>query len=82
MAFTIEKQRKEIAFSLEKEKMEADRKVVEAKGITDFQRIVTQGITPDLIKWNWLNHNAKVVIFGDTKISGRSIIKFFIIYKI
>lgn len=37
-------------FILRKEKQEAERKSIEAQGIADFQRIVTKGITPDLLQ--------------------------------
>jgi prohibitin 1 len=82
MAFTIEKQRKEISFKLECEKMEAQRKIIEADGIQQFQQIVSKGISPELIKWKSIeatsdlakSANAKVVIFGDSKNGGMPII--------
>ncbi len=62
-------------FEIEKEKLEAERKRVEAKGIADFQKIVSTGITASLLKWKGIeatlklaeSPNAKVVIIGDTK---------------
>jgi len=62
-------------FEIEKEKLEADRKRVEAQGIADFQKIVATGITPSLLKWKGIeatlklaeSPNAKVVIIGDSK---------------
>ena len=62
-------------FEIEKEKLEADRKRVEAQGIADFQKIVATGITPSLLKWKGIeatltlaqSPNAKVVIIGSSK---------------
>ena len=41
----------EYEFKLLKESKEAERKRIEAEGISDFQRIVTKTITPQLLKW-------------------------------
>jgi prohibitin 1 len=38
-------------FVLQKEKLEADRKRIEAKGIADFQKIVSSGLTPQFLRW-------------------------------
>ena len=38
-------------FRLQKEKQEAERKRIEAAGIRDFQQIVAQGISPQLLEW-------------------------------
>jgi regulator of protease activity HflC (stomatin/prohibitin superfamily) len=62
-------------FVLARERQEAERKRVEARGIADFQRIVTQGITPSLLRWKGIeateklasSPNAKVVIIGSGK---------------
>jgi regulator of protease activity HflC (stomatin/prohibitin superfamily) len=60
-------------FVLQKERQEAERKRVEAGGIADFQRIVTQGISEPLLKWKAIevahelskSPNTKVLILGD-----------------
>jgi regulator of protease activity HflC (stomatin/prohibitin superfamily) len=60
-------------FVLQKERQEAERKRVEAAGIADFQRIVTQGISEPLLKWKAIevanelskSPNTKIVILGD-----------------
>lgn len=60
-------------FILLKEKQEAERKGIEAKGIADFQTIVSQGITPSLLKWREIeavtalakSDNTKIVFFGN-----------------
>jgi regulator of protease activity HflC (stomatin/prohibitin superfamily) len=59
-------------FTLNRERQEAERKRIEAKGISDFQNIVTQGITDQLLRWKGieateklsLSPNAKVVVIG------------------
>ena len=40
-----------MAFVLQKEKQEADRKRIEAQGIRDFQQTVTQDISQQLLEW-------------------------------
>ena len=62
-------------FILTKEKQEADRKRIEAKGIADFQTIVAAGISENLLRWKGIeateklasSTNAKVVIVGSGK---------------
>jgi prohibitin 1 len=62
-------------FILQKEKQEAERKRIEAQGIADFQKIVAQGISPQLLEWKGIeateklatSANAKVVIIGNPK---------------
>lgn len=64
-----------MSFVLQKEKQEAERKRIEGQGIADFQRIVAQGISPQLLEWKGieateklaLGSNAKVVIIGNPK---------------
>jgi regulator of protease activity HflC (stomatin/prohibitin superfamily) len=64
-----------MSFVLQKEKQEAERKRIEAQGIADFQRIVAQGISPQLLEWKGIeateklatSQNAKVVLIGNSK---------------
>jgi regulator of protease activity HflC (stomatin/prohibitin superfamily) len=64
-----------MSFILQKEKQEAERKRIEAQGIADFQKIVAQGISPQLLEWKGIeateklatSSNAKVVIIGNAK---------------
>jgi len=62
-------------FVLLKEKQEAERKRIEAKGIADFQDIVSKGISDQLLRWKGIeatenlakSTNAKVVVIGAGK---------------
>jgi prohibitin 1 len=62
-------------FILTKEKQEADRKRIEAKGIADFQIIVATGISEQLLRWKGIeateklagSENTKVIIIGAGK---------------
>lgn len=67
-----EQEAQRMRFVLEKERQEAERKRIEAQGIQDFQRIVSQGISDQLLRWKGIeatsrlaeSHNSKVVIVG------------------
>jgi regulator of protease activity HflC (stomatin/prohibitin superfamily) len=62
-------------FVLEKEKLEAERKRIEAQGISDFQNIVSKGISEQLLQWKGIeateklaqSANSKVVVIGSGK---------------
>ena len=62
-------------FRLQKEKQEAERKRIEAAGIRDFQQIVAQGISAQLLEWKGIeatetlakSPNTKVVVIGNPK---------------
>jgi prohibitin 1 len=64
-----------MSFRLQKETQEAQRKRIEAAGIRDFQQIVAQGISPQLLEWKGIeateslakSGNAKVVVIGNNK---------------
>ena len=61
-------------FVLQKERQEADRKSIEAEGIAAFQRIVSEGISPNLLMWKGIeateklaeSPNSKIVIMGNS----------------
>jgi len=44
-----EQEAEQMKFVLQKEQQEAERKRIEAQGVADFQRIVAQGISPQLL---------------------------------
>ena len=64
-----------MSFVLQKEKQEAERKRIEAQGIRDFQQVVTQGISQQLLEWKGIeaterlatSGNAKVVVIGNPR---------------
>ena len=70
-----EQESQRMEFVLLKEKQEAERKRIEAQGISDFQNIVTKGISEPLLRWKGIeatekiaqSANAKVVIIGAGK---------------
>ncbi len=62
-------------FVLLKEKQEAERKRLEARGIADFQKTVSAGLTPNFLRWKGIeateqlskSQNAKIVVIGSGK---------------
>ena len=62
-------------FRLQKETQEAQRKRIEAQGVRDFQQIVAQGISAQLLEWKGIeatellakSPNTKVVVIGNSK---------------
>ena len=69
----FEQEALEYEFKILKETKEAERKRIEAKGISDFQRIITKTITPQLLKWKGVettqelakSPNSKVIVIGN-----------------
>ena len=63
----------EYDFKIQKARKEAERKEIEAKGISEFQKIVNRTITPQLLKWKGVeatqeiskSTNAKVIVIGN-----------------
>jgi len=70
---TADQETQRMRFTIEKEKLEAERKRIEAKGISDFQQIVSAGITESLLKWKGIeatmkiaeSNNSKVILIGN-----------------
>lgn len=70
-----DQRQQQMEFTLLQEKKEAERKRIEAQGIADFQRIVSSGLTPELLKWKGIeateklaeSQNSKVVVIGAGK---------------
>ncbi len=68
-----EQEAERMRFVLLKERQEAERKKIEAQGIAEFQRVVSQGIDQRLLQWRAIeavrelakSENAKFVILGD-----------------
>ena len=67
-----EQDAKKMEFVLLKEKQEAERKRVEAQGISDYQRIINTGLTDQQLQYEQikamkelaLSNNAKVIVMG------------------
>ena len=70
-----EQESQKMKFVLDKERQEADRKRVEAQGISDYQRILTSTLTDKLLQYEQIqvqkelvkSPNAKVVVMGSGK---------------
>jgi regulator of protease activity HflC (stomatin/prohibitin superfamily) len=70
-----EQQSQQMQFVLAKERQEADRKRIEAQGISDFQNIVARGISEQLLRWKGIeateklanSQNTKVIVIGAGK---------------
>ncbi len=62
-------------FRLQKETKEAERKLIEANGIKNFQEIVNQGLSKNYLQWKGIeattelanSPNSKVIIIGNSK---------------
>ncbi len=63
-----EQESQRMEFILTKEKQEADRKRIEAKGIADFQTIVAQGISEPLLRWKGIEATEKLAGSANTKV--------------
>jgi prohibitin 1 len=57
-----------MSFILQKEKQEAERKRIEAQGISDFQRIVATGISAQLLEWKGIEATEKLAMSTNTKV--------------
>ncbi|KTC86586.1 prohibitin family protein [Legionella brunensis] len=69
-------------FRLQREKLEAERKKIEAEGIQQFQEIVKRGIDQNLLAWKGIeatealakSPNAKIIIIGNNDKGGLPLI--------
>lgn len=70
-----EQQAQQMQFVLARERQEAERKRIEAQGVSDFQRIVSTGISEQLLEWKGIeateklvnSPNSKIVVIGNPK---------------
>lgn len=71
----LSEQDKAYLFRIEIERKEAQRKLIEANGIRDAQRIIGESLTQDLLRWQGIqatrdlatSNNAKTVVIGSGK---------------
>lgn len=55
-------------FLLDREKLEAQRKIIEAKGIRDAQKIISEGLTDKIIQWQSIDAFRELSKSPNTKI--------------
>lgn len=63
-----EQESQRMQFVLERERQEAERRRIEAQGIADFQRTVSQGIDERLLRWKGIEATEKLAASQNTKI--------------
>lgn len=63
-----EQEAQKMKFVLEKEKQEADRKRVEAQGISDYQRILTSTLTDKLIQYEQIKAQREIATSNNAKV--------------
>jgi regulator of protease activity HflC (stomatin/prohibitin superfamily) len=67
-----QQQSQQLDFELEKTRKESERKIIEAQGIADSQRIISQGLSEQILKLKAIeatqklaeSQNSKVIIIG------------------
>jgi len=70
-----EQEAQRMEFVLQTEHQEASRKAIEAGGIAEFQRIVSDGISDELLKWKGIeateklaeSENSKIIVMGNSR---------------
>jgi regulator of protease activity HflC (stomatin/prohibitin superfamily) len=65
-----EQEAQKMAFVLQKERQEAERKRIEAQGIADYQKILSSGLSDKLLQYEMIkaistSPNAKLIIWGN-----------------
>ncbi|TRX16618.1 prohibitin family protein [Flavobacterium franklandianum] len=63
-----EQDAQKMTFVLQKEKQEAERKRVEAQGIADYQRIISQGLTDKQLQYEQIKAQKEIATSPNTKI--------------
>jgi prohibitin 1 len=53
---TAQQQIEQKQFEVDKERLEAERKIVEAGGIAESQKIIDEGLTREYLTWYWISH--------------------------
>ncbi len=55
-------------YVLQREEREAERKKIEARGIAEFQKVVSEGISPALLRWKGIEATEALAASSNTKI--------------
>jgi len=63
-----EQESEQMKFVLQKETQEAERKRIEAQGISDFQKIVAQGLSAQILEWKGIEATEKLAMSPNTKV--------------
>jgi regulator of protease activity HflC (stomatin/prohibitin superfamily) len=63
-----EQEAEQMKFVLQKEQQEAERKRIEAQGIADYQKIVAQGLSPQILEWKGIEATEKLAMSPNTKV--------------
>lgn len=63
-----EQQAQRMQFVLDQERAEAERKRIEAQGIRDSQKIIADGLTPELIQWRSIDAFKRLADSPNTKV--------------
>jgi regulator of protease activity HflC (stomatin/prohibitin superfamily) len=63
-----EQEAQKMQFVLQKEKQEAERKRVEAQGISDYQRIINTGLTDNQLQYEQIKAMKEIALSPNTKI--------------
>ena len=63
-----EQDAQKMQFVLQKERQEADRKRVEAQGIADYQKIISQGLTAQQLQYQTILAQKEIALSPNTKI--------------
>ncbi len=63
-----EQESQRMQFVLLKEKQEAERKSIEAEGVSNFQKIVSSGISDNLLRWKGIEATEKLAHSQNTKV--------------
>jgi regulator of protease activity HflC (stomatin/prohibitin superfamily) len=75
LKLAAEQDAQKMVFMLQKERQEAERKKIEAEGIKEFNRIVSQGLNEPYLKWKGIeatkelaaSPNTKIIVIGNSE---------------
>ena len=63
-----EQEAQKMQFVLQKEQQEAERKRVEARGIADYQKIISSGLTDKQLQYEQIKAQKEIATSANTKI--------------